>query len=80
MEDDSQKKLGTMARAAILAQDKINDIKKRLVLITTTAKKAELEAELSTLEEEQSIRLSETKRYGQKVENLFTRRPCFVQV
>ena len=81
MEEDPKEKLGTLARAAILTQEKINALKKRIELFRTrSVKKTDLEIELSVLEKEQSTRLSEIDEVRQTAETFSTRKPCFVQV
>ena len=77
---DPKEKLGTLARAAILAQEKINDLKKKIGFLKVGSVKTDLEKELSSLEDQQSMRLSEIDEVRQSVSSLSTRRPCFVQV
>ena len=80
MEESPKEKLGTLARAAILAQEKINDLKKKISLLKAGSVKTDLKRELSSLENQQSMRLSEIDEVRQTEEILSTRRPCFVQV
>ena len=79
MEEDPQEKLGTLARAAILAQEKINALKKRVELLKTGSVKTDLEIELSSLESEQSKRMTTIEKFSQSISSS-SRRPCFVQV
>ncbi|MCK5592006.1 MAG: hypothetical protein KAI72_08630 [Candidatus Pacebacteria bacterium] len=76
--EDPQEKLGTLAKAAILAQEKINTLKKKIELLKTGSAKTDLEIELSSLEDEQSRRMSTIERFRQSISSS-SRRPCFVR-
>lgn len=80
MEKDPNEKLGTLARTAMLEQEKIESLKEEINnLKTKTSYRTKLEKILAELIASQKERVGMIKKLRREQAVLSSRRPCFVR-